>query len=150
MRYLGVLAIASAVAVAGCGGGMMTSPAKPTPAATITGTWVGSASDSSGTMMGSGTSMGGATWSLSQTGSTFSGTMSMGGRTTGTMSGTLTGHTGTYTMTMSPGSMMTAGCSATATGTFDMDDMMTEFRGTYSGTNSCTGAFDHGDLAMHR
>jgi hypothetical protein len=31
-----------------------------------------------------------------------------------------------------------------------MDDMMTEFRGTYGGMNSCTGAFDRGQVLMHR
>jgi hypothetical protein len=75
--------------------------------------------------------------------------MYMGGRTAGTMSGTMTDHTGTFTMTMSS-SMMMSGCNATASGTFDMDAMMTQFHGTYSGMNTCTGAFDHGDMSMHR
>ncbi len=47
--------------------------------------------------------------------------------------------------------MMSGTCNATATGTFDMDDMMTQLHGTYTGMNSCTGPFDHGQMDMtHR
>lgn len=69
------------------------------------------------------------------------GTMRFPGYQGGTMmvSGNRTGNTGTFTMTMPAGSMMTGACAATATGTFDMDDMMTQLRGTYTGTNSCGG-----------
>jgi len=67
-----------------------------------------------------------------------------------TVSGTMSGHSGTFTMTMPSGSMMMAGCTAGASGTFDMDDLMTQMHGTYSGTNSCTGAFDHGQMSFHR
>jgi hypothetical protein len=66
------------------------------------------------------------------------------------VSGTMTGHSGTFTMTMASGSMMSGTCAATANGTFDMDDMMTQFHGTYSGMNSCTGSFDRGDMTMRR
>ena len=155
MRSLAALSVATALMAAGCGGNM-SSPMKPTSASTIAGTWVGSASDSSGSMMGGGSTgsmIGGTTWAITQTGNTFSGTMQVGGHSGGTMtvSGMMTGTTGSFTMTMSGGSMMSGTCSATATGTFDMDDMMTELHGTYSGINTCTGAFDHGQMNMsHR
>jgi len=29
-----------------------------------------------------------------------------------------------------------------------MDDMMTQLHGTYAGTNSCGGPFDHGQMSM--
>ena len=95
-------------------------------------------------------------WAVTQNGGTFSGTMQFPGYmgmagTTMTVNGTMTGHSGTFTMTMPSGSMMLAGCTASASGTFDMDDMMTQFHGTYSGMNSCSGVFNNGQMSMmHR
>ena len=66
------------------------------------------------------------------------------------VTGSMNGHTGSFTMTMPMGSMMSGGCSSTATGTFDMDDMMTQLRGTYAGTNSCNGPFGNGQMSMGR
>ena len=128
----------------------------PSSAVTMTGNWAGAASDSSGSMMGSGMSgaaPGTTTWQVIQNGSAFSGTMhlpSYGGNAI-MVSGTMNGKTGTYTMTMPAGSMssmMSGGCTSTAIGTFDMDDMMTQFRGTYAGTNSCGGQFNGGQMSM--
>lgn len=121
----------------------------------MTGTWVGSTSDSTGSMMGAGMSgamMGSMTWQVTQTGNMFSGTMQFPGYQGGTMmvSGSLNGKTGALTMTMPMGSMMTGGCSATATGTFDMDDTVSQMHGTYVGTNSCSGPFDHGQMSLVR
>ena len=56
----------------------------------------------------------------------------------------------TFTMTMPNGSMMTATCSAIGTGTFDLDDLMIQMHGTYAGSNSCSGPFDHGQMFMSR
>ena len=126
----------------------------PSSAPTMTGNWVGVASDSSGSMMGSGRSgaaAGTTTWQLTQNGSAFSGTMRLAGSGSVTMvSGTMNGKTGSFTMTMPMGSMMSSGCSSIATGSLDMDDMMTQLHGTYAGTNSCGGAFDRGQMAMVR
>ncbi|MGE3957457.1 MAG: hypothetical protein AB7H96_12120 [Vicinamibacterales bacterium] len=96
--------------------------------------------------------MGNATWSVTQAGSTFSGTVQFPGYQGGTMmvTGTMNGRTGTFAMTMPSWSMMTGGCAATATGTFDMDDMMTQFHGTYAGTAGCTGPFGRGQISMLR
>ncbi len=41
-------------------------------------------------------------------------------------------------------------CSAVANGTIDFDDLMTQMQGTYSGSNGCTGTFDHGQMSMTR
>ena len=147
---LSVLAIVVAgFATVACGG-TTTSPTSPS-AQTMSGSWVGRTSDSSGSMMGAGLTS--AQWAVMQSGTSFSGTMQFPGYMMGgtmTVTGTVNGRTGTFTMTMPVGSMMMAGCTATASGTFDMDDMMTQMQGTYSGTNSCTGAFDHGQMSMHR
>jgi hypothetical protein len=158
MRVGTAILLAGTVAVAACGGTAASSmPTAPnsTTSATMTGAWVGTAFDSSGSMMGAGLTsamMNNAHWSITQTGNTFSGTMQFSGYMGGTMvvNGTMNGHSGTFTMTIPSGSMMMAGCTATASGTFDMDDMMTQFQGTYAGMNNCAGAFDHGQMSMHR
>jgi hypothetical protein len=98
--------------------------------------------------------MNNAQWTIVQGGGTFSGTMRFPGYTgmmgtPMTVTGTVTGHSGTFMMTLPSGSMMAA-CSATASGTFDMDDLMTQMHGTYTGTNSCSGPFDHGQMSLHR
>ena len=151
-----VILLAAAMTVA-CTGSSTSSPTTPTTAATMTGAWLGTASDSTGSMMGAGLTssmMANTAWTITQTGSTFTGTMQFPGYMGAamTVSGTMNGHSGTFTMTAPSGSMMTSNtCTATATGTFDMDDMMTQFHGTYSGMNNCMGAFDHGQMSMtHR
>lgn len=160
-RSLLAVALLSALAGAACGSGssMPTSPMAPTgptAGAAVTGTWVGTASDSSGTMMGAGMSasmMSNMTWQITQTGNAFAGVMQFPGYAGGgamTVSGTINGTTATFTMTMPGGSMMTGTCNAVANGTFDMDSLMTQMHGTYSGSNSCMGAFDHGQMSMTR
>lgn len=127
----------------------------PSPTATLSGNWVGAASDSSGSMMGSGISgaaTGTTTWQLTQNGPTFSGTMQLAGYGSGAImvTGIMSGNAGSFTLTMPMGSMMSSSCSSTATGTFDMDDMMTQLHGTYAGMNSCGGPFDHGQMSLVR
>jgi hypothetical protein len=53
-------------------------------------------------------------------------------------------------MTMPSGSMPMGGCSGQATGTFDLDDMIVKMTGSYTGSTTCTGAFDHGQMTMSR
>jgi hypothetical protein len=121
----------------------------------LAGTWVGQASDSSGTMMGVGTSpamMGTMTWQITQTGNRFTGTMQFpgySGHGPMSVSGTVDGTTATFTMTM-PGGMMGGTCTATATGTFDIDALFRQMHGTYAGTNACRGPFSQGRLSMAR
>ena len=154
MRVGTAIIVTFAMGTAACGGGA-TAPSTPVASSTMTGAWAGIASDSSGSMMGAGLTtamMNNAQWTITQSGNAFSGTMQFGGYMGGTMTvnGVMNGHSGTFSMTIPPGSMMMAGCTATATGTFDMDDMMSQFHGTYSGMNSCAGPFDHGQMSMHR
>lgn len=163
MRLLHATAVACAVAAVGCSGGSSSMPLGPssTPAAaqtsptsSMSGTWVGTASDSSGTMMGSGMTasmMSNMTWQITQTGNTFTGTMQFPGYTGGmmTVSGAINGSTVTFTMTLSSGGMM-ANCTAVANGALDLNALMTQIHGSYSGSNSCTGMFAGGQMSMTR
>lgn len=160
MRSLHGFILATALATVACGGNSMmpsamsSMPAGSTSGTAISGTWGGSMSDSSGTMMGAGMSasmMGNMSWQITQTGNEFTGTMQFPGHGgSGMVTGTINGRTATFTMTMPTGSMMTATCTATGTGTFDMDNFMTQMHGTYSGSNTCTGAFHNGQMSMNR
>ncbi len=82
--------------------------------------------------------------------STMTGTVgdAMCGVTHMVNSGTINGTSGTYTLTMPAGSMMMQGCTATATGFVDMDDLMDQIHGVYSGSNTCAGPFDHGQISL--
>jgi len=150
--------MAAALVAAGCSGSSSSNPMTPgtVVAKTITGTWVGASADSTGTMMGAGLSasmMAGTTWKITQTGNAFTGVMQFPGygmRAPMTVSGTINGTTATFVMTIPAGSMMTGGCAALASGTFDMDDLMTQMHGTYAGSNTCEGPFDHGQLSLAR
>ena len=171
LRHVSMI-LAFAVVFAGCGGStsipagptaVAPTPSSPTGTGTsaATGTWVGTAADSSGTTMGMSTgsmgmgmpggSMGNMTWQMTQTGTTFTGTVSFAnyhGNGSMQVSGTMNGKTGTFTMTMPNGTMPMSGCTGQVTGTFDMDDMMVLMRGSYTGSTSCFGAFDHGQMTM--
>jgi hypothetical protein len=107
-------------------------------------------------MMGAGLSpamMSGMTWQITQTGNTFTGTMQFpgyAGHASMSVSGTINGSTATFTMSVPSGGMMMGSCTAMANGTFDINQFMTEMHGTYSGSNTCTGPFDHGQLSLSR
>ena len=155
-RWMFILfALVSSGAAAACGS-QSAAVSSPSSTATMNGNWAGTAADSSGSMMGSGMSgpaPGTTTWQVTQNESAFSGTMHLpgyGGNAI-VVSGIMNGKTGSFTMTMPAGSMssmMSGGCTSTATGTFDIDDMMTQFRGSYTGTNSCGGPFNGGQMSM--
>lgn len=154
MRICKTIVLFVALLGSACASGSVT-PTGPSGGGSVTGTWVGTASDSTGSMMGAGLTsamMASTTWTVTQTGNAFNGTMQFPGHMGPgmTVSGTINGHSGTFTMTMAAGSMMSGACVATANGTFDMDDMMSNWSGTYTGANSCTGPFDHGVMSMHR
>ena len=143
--------------VAACGDSSPTAPSGPMASTFMTGTWSGSASDSSGSM-GAGSlmgqvGMGTMTWPLTQSGSTVTGSMTfsgMQGLTPGAFSGTISGDEMTFTMDMPINSMMSFGCTARATGTARVDDTRTTMTGIYSGSNSCTGSFVNGQITMTR
>jgi hypothetical protein len=127
--------------------------------ASMAGTWAGTGSDSSsamgaGGMMGQ-SDMGTMTWQLTQNGSTVTGPMSfsgsgMQGRMPGSFMGTMSGDDMAFTMDMPTSSMMSSGCSSRATGTAHVDRTTMTMTGTYSGSNSCSGAFAAGQMTMTR
>jgi hypothetical protein len=159
MRKLGFI-LFLAVFVAGCGGsGSSMGPTDPGSMANYAGTWGGSMSESGGATMGSGT-MGGLmrgmmagqmTWQMTQTDANAAGSMEMSAfQGTGRMaiSGTISGQTMTFTMNIPAGGMPEPGCAATGNGTAHMNgNTMT---GTYSGSNSCSGAFSNGQFTLSR
>jgi len=98
-----------------------------------------------------GGTMGNMTWQMTQTGTAFTGTVSFAnyhGNGPMQVSGTINDKTGTFTMTMPNGTMPMAGCSGQVSGTFDMDDMMVKMTGAYTGSTTCAGPFDHGQMTM--
>ena len=159
MRKLGFVLVLAAF-VAGCaGGGTSAGPTGTVPQTGYAGTWMGSMAESGGSMMGSGI-MGGMmsgmmsgqmTWQMTQTGTNVTGNMEMAGfKGTGQMmiSGTIAGQTMTFTMNIPAGGMPEPGCAATGNGTAQMNgNTMT---GTYSGSNTCSGAFSNGQVTLSR
>ena len=144
---------------AACGGNAAMSPSVPTASASLAGAWTGIASDSSsstgaGSMMGQ-ADMGTMTWQLTENGSIETGPMSfsgsgMQGRTPGTFLGTMSGDDMTFAMDMPSNSMMSTGCSSRATGTAHINRTTMTMTGTYSGSNSCSGAYTSGQMTMTR
>lgn len=155
MGKFGLVLFLAAV-VAGCGGsGSSVGPTGPGSVPGYAGTWAGSMSESGGTMMGSGT-MGGMmagqlTWQMTSTGGQVTGYMDMSRfRGTGrmTISGTITGQTMAFRMDIPAGGMPEPGCAATGNGTAHMNS--TTMTGTYSGSNTCSGAFADGQVTLSR
>jgi len=158
MKIVFVGALLASFAAA-CGGNTAMSPSGSTASASMAGTWAGIGSDSSssmgaGSMMGQ-TDMGTMTWQLTQNGSTVTGPMSfsgsgMQGRMPGSFLGSMSGDDMTFAMDMPTSSMMSSGCSSSATGTAHVDRTTMTMTGTYSGSNSCSGAFANGHMTMTR
>ncbi len=156
-KLLGGMLLASFAAA--CGGNDSMSPSGPTVPMSLTGTWAGLGSDSSsamgaGSMMGQ-TDMGTMTWQLMQNGATVTGPMIFSGsgmenRMAGSFLGTMAGDDMAFTMDLPAGSMMSSGCSSKATGTARVNATTMTMTGTYSGSNSCSGAFTSGQMTMTR
>lgn len=119
----------------------LTSP-QPTQSLSLTGTFSGRASDSSGP--------GQMTWQLSQAGDTVNGSLTANDSSTGitfngTVGGTLTGNVLNFTMTLVPSGLTQ--CSSFASGTAS-NVTSTTIAGTYSGNNACTGPFTNGQFTL--
>ncbi len=134
-------------------------------ALSFTGTWVGTISDNSGSLMGSGIGVGSTVfvWQLTQNGNQVTGTIGLTGgaslppgQSAPTVSGTVSGSTMTFNTTIAsstppagiPGPNST--CSATATGTLTMNQSGNAMTGTYTGASSCTGSFSNGVISLTR
>jgi hypothetical protein len=123
------------------------SPTQPTPPSSLTGTWAGTATDSSGS--------GPLTWQLEQNQEVFTGTLTMndaatGTRGTGTVSGTMSGSTLNFSMRSPAGAMDRpfGMCRTEASGSGQATPAT--ITGTYAGSNSCTGNFFEGKLTLSR
>lgn len=145
-----------ATVLAGCsGGGNSSSPTDAGSQTGYAGMWTGSMAESGGSMMGSGI-MGGMmsgqmTWQMTQTGTNVTGKMDLTGfKGTGQMmiSGAIAGQTMTFTMNIPAGGMPESGCGATGNGTAQMNG--STMTGTYSGSNTCSGAFSNGHVTLSR
>ena len=68
----------------------------------------------------------------------------------GTFAGTMSGDDMTFAMDMPSNSMMATGCSSRATGTAHVNRTTMTMTGTYSGSNSCSGAYTSGQMTMTR
>jgi len=136
-------------------------PAAPAPVTTanlpaLEGVWVGMGSDSQGSTR--------VTWQLSQSAAALSGTVktqaidpndgscgSCHRNKSGTFTGTISGDIVSLTMFFAAGADgdPTPACTATLVGSASAnaaDELLT----TYSGSDSCEGAFERGTLSMTR
>ncbi len=171
MRGLPIL-FAISLLCAGCGKAkppFPTSPTNPpggggTNGVSFAGSWVGSVTDSSGSLMGTG--IGNPTtsfmWQLNQNGSQVTGTISVAGsalppgQPAPAVTGIVSGSTMTFTASVTASSVPTgmpapAGtCAATATGTLTMSASGNSMTGNYTGTSSCTGGFANGVITLAR
>lgn len=147
MRFKAVLAAIVLAGTAACGGGSGSSPTSPGSPVVLSGTYSGSAQDTSGP--------GRMTWQVSQSGTSVSGTATLvdtatNTTLTGTISGSVSGSTLTFQIAVASGASPTPGssCSASSSGTAQVT--ATTINGTYTGTNSCTGAFSNGTLSLSK
>jgi len=137
------LAVAVTLAAA-CGGSSPSEPSDPLPVIDLTGTWTGTASDSSGP--------GTMTWVLARTSSGASGqatTQSPLGtvQLTGTVVLDLNGASATWRLDVPAGGVLgVPTCTVTVTGTATVTT--TTISGRYSGTGSCTDPFSDGTIAL--
>jgi hypothetical protein len=148
---LALLVVASAVACGGNGGSGSPTQPPPSPASSgpvsLTGSWSGTASDSSGP--------GQVTWQLTQAGTSFSGTATLtdsstglGGR--GTVSGTVSNTSIHFSMSIPAGGFDSPYTACTAEVSGDGQASAASITSTFAGSNSCTGAITSGQLTLNK
>jgi hypothetical protein len=138
-----IASIGCLVSLASCSG---KSSVSPTPSVDLTGTFVGSSSDSTGVAA--------LTLVQTQSGNSISGSSaglsSQGLQSRGTVSGTLVGTTLTFAVTVPVGGYSSPfqSCSATVQGTAQVSN--SSIVGTYSGTHNCLGPVTNGQFTLLR
>ena len=117
------------------------------PAASVSGTWSGSATDSSGGGVMS--------WQLTQADTSISGTVTItdtgtGVNGRGSISGTLSGSSIRFSIAIPAGGFDSpfASCSATVSG--DAQASASSLTGTYTGSNSCAGSIGSGSFTLNK
>jgi hypothetical protein len=138
-----VLVASALVTGMACGG----TPTEPPSTVNLTGTWGGSASDSSG--------LGQMAWQVTQTGTSFSGTMTMTDASTGvsgqgSVSGAVSGVSFQFSISVRAGGFPSPYASCTADVSGDGQASSATITGTYSGSNSCSGAIASGQLTLSK
>ena len=149
LRVPGLLALVMVGAVA-CRGasGLSTQPSPPSATtANVSGTWSGTASDSSGP--------GQMTWQLTQTDTSFTGAATVtdtntGVSGTGSVSGTVTGSAVQFLITIPAGGFPSpfTTCSANVSGSGQATS--STITGTYVGTSSCVGTLGAGQFTLNK
>ncbi len=129
-----------------CGGSSSTSPSN---AVDLTGTWTGTASDSSGNAT--------VTVTLSQTGAAFSGTgrlQSTASTATANVAGTVSGTSLTFTWTIPVGGysapFQTCSSASTGSATVTSNRFVGSYSGSYGGSGACTGPISNGLVTLTR
>ena len=142
MRHV-VPVLACAVLLAGCGGGSTASSGSPTSPSGVSANASTSVASLAGKWLGRDEGRSTITWTLTQDGGTVSGTSSFvepGSGGGGTVTGTVSGSTFTFTDTYPTLLGANQTCSATLHGQLTINGA--GMSGPYTGTNSCTGAFE--------
>ena len=151
---LRVPAFVAALSAAACGGSGPAAPTRPSPtptpaasAANVSGTWSGPASDSSGP--------GQMSWQITQTDASFSGTVTMTDTSTGvggsgSVSGTVAGSTIHFSISIPAAGFQSPFTSCTASVSGDGQATSSSITGTYTGSNSCSGAIAAGQLTLNK
>ena len=149
LRALAVLTLVSGTACGGSGGSSTPSQPSSTGSSSVnlTGTWSGSASDSSGP--------GQMSWQLSQTDTSFSGTLTMtdtvaGVTGRGSVSGTVSGSSIRFSINVPAGGFASPYAACTASVSGEGQASLSTVTGTYSGSNSCSGAITSGQLTLSK
>jgi hypothetical protein len=146
-----LLILCALVAAGACAGGDSGSSGSSSPSApsggqpTLSGTWSGNASDSSGPGLIS--------WQISQSGTSFSGSAAITDTRTGitgrgSVSGTVSGSSITFSISIPAGGFDSpfGSCSANISGTGQASS--SSITGTYSGSNSCSGDVGSGQFTV--
>jgi hypothetical protein len=141
-----VAALVLALAACGDGGGPSTGPSPP-GGFDLTGTWRGTASDSSGP--------GQMVWQITQSGGSLTGTLTMTDTATnltgrGTITGTIAGATVTFAISIPAGGFDAPHQTCTAQVSGDAQLASSTLTGSYTGTNSCAGAIVSGQLTLDK
>jgi hypothetical protein len=143
-----LIALAFGLIATACSKGSGDTPSTPTPPnTTVSGTWSGTATDSSGD--------GSMTWALSQSGTSFTGNLTMADRASGvtgrgSVTGTISGSSLQFSISVPSGGFdePSAACSASVTGTAVAS--ASSISGTYSGSNSCSGGIASGQINLNK
>jgi hypothetical protein len=151
LHRLSFVLVSMSIAATGCGGngnGGSSTPTGPSsPGSSLTGTWVGTASDSSGP--------GQMTWQISQSGGSFNGPVTMTDAATkltgrGSVAGTVSGASIRFSIAVPAGGFDApySGCTADVTGEGQVNG--NAISGTFQGSSSCSGTIASGQLTLNK